>query len=70
MYYQRYRRRIAMWIPIAAVISLAVGVAAGMLFAPKEGRASRRYLLDKSVEIRDRAKDTVSSRMPFRHDTG
>ena len=69
MYYQRYKRRIAMWVPIAAAISLVVGVAAGMLFAPKEGKASRRYLLDKTIEMRDRAKDTVGSRLPFHHNT-
>ncbi len=61
-------RRLMIWIPVAAVVGMAVGTAVGMLYAPNEGSVTRRNIRDKAVQFGEQVKDTaknVKARVPF-----
>ena len=39
------------WIPIAAGIGMATGAAVGLLYAPKAGKETRRYIREKARQL-------------------
>jgi gas vesicle protein len=45
---------------IALLAGLAIGAALGVLFAPKSGKDTRNYLMDKGEKIMEMGKDTVT----------
>jgi len=49
-----------MRVVIALFTGLAVGVVIGILVAPKSGKDTRSYLVDKGEKIMEMGKDTVS----------
>jgi len=44
---------------LGTLIGLAVGVSAGLLFAPQSGRDTRRMIKDKAVEAKDFAEEKM-----------
>ena len=44
----------------ALLAGLAIGAVLGVLFAPKSGKDTRNYLMDKGEKIMEMGKDTVS----------
>jgi len=58
------------WIPVAAIIGAAIGAAVGLLYAPKEGKATRQYIRDRTIRMREQAMDAarrIRFRVPFKH---
>ena len=49
-----------MRVVIALFTGLAVGVAIGILVAPKSGKDTRNYLMDKGEKLMEMGKETVS----------
>ena len=61
------------WIPISLLIGMAVGAALALLYAPKEGSETRRYIRDNAARVREQARETASrvrSNIPFGHHKG
>ena len=44
----------------ALLAGLAIGAVLGVLFAPKSGKDTRNYLMDKGEKIMETGKETVS----------
>lgn len=44
---------------LGTLIGLAVGVSAGLLFAPQSGKETRRMIKDKAVEAKDFAEEKM-----------
>ena len=49
--------KLALWIPASALIGAAVGAVIGILFAPREGKETRRIIREKSTEYKNKAQD-------------
>lgn len=46
---------------VCFLLGTAVGVAAALLYAPQEGKETRRFLGDKASEYKDKASDLTSN---------
>jgi len=56
------------WVPLAVLLGTLAGFSLGLLYAPKEGKETRRYLRENAARMREQARERgerVRENLPF-----